>query len=345
MRVFKKKFATLSLLGLLGVGIIGCGQKQNDNLNLTVTPFTYENVAEDDLNIESKNENNENNENSEVQIINVDIVVAHTRAEIYRNIEEKELIGYLPVGKSLDLLSQAENGYYKVDYYGDTAYISEEKVSLSTAYDIKSTMKKFLYAKTDTTLVIPDYLSETNKQEKVQIPMLECFEVYDENEIMYLVKTEDYIGYIAKENVEELNGTIVVVDISEQKLTLYKDNEIILECPVVTGKLSEGTKTTEGVWEIYDITYNRPLVGPGYSSPVDIMMKFYGNEGFHDATYHSCDFWKKKGKARHGWRAIWEMGGDTYIYDGSHGCVNMIHDDVFSLAEHVSLGTPVIIKK
>ena len=194
MRVFKKKFATLSLLGLLGVGIIGCGQKQNDNLNLTVTPFTYENVAEDDLNIESKNENNENNENSEVQIINVDIVVAHTRAEIYGNIEEKELIGYLPVGKSLDLLSQAENGYYKVDYYGDTAYISEEKVSLSTAYDIKSTMKKFLYAKTDTTLVIPDYLSETNKQEKVQIPMLECFEVYDENEIMYLVKTEDYIG-------------------------------------------------------------------------------------------------------------------------------------------------------
>ena len=166
MRVFKKKFATLSLLGLLGVGIIGCGQKQNDNLNLTVTPFTYENVAEDDLNIESKNENNENNENSEVQIINVDIVVAHTRAEIYGNIEEKELIGYLPVGKSLDLLSQAENGYYKVDYYGDTAYISEEKVSLSTAYDIKSTMKKFLYAKTDTTLVIPDYLSETNKQEK-----------------------------------------------------------------------------------------------------------------------------------------------------------------------------------
>ena len=147
MRVFKKKFATLSLLGLLGVGLIGCGQKQNDNLNLTVTPFTYENAAEEDLNIESENENNktsETNDTSEVQIINIDIVVAHTRAEIYGNIEEKELIGYLPVGKSLDLLSQAENGYYKVDYYGDTAYISEEKVSFSTAYDIKSPMKKFL---------------------------------------------------------------------------------------------------------------------------------------------------------------------------------------------------------
>ena len=93
-------------------------------------------------------------------------------------------------------------------------------------------------------------------------------------------------------------------------------------------------------FEIYDISGPRYLIGPDYKTWVDIMIKFNGGEGFHDASYSSC----KKG-GNHGWRNIQEFGGDTYLTDGSHGCVNMIREDVFELAEYVDIGTPVLIKK
>ncbi len=354
MKKFKKKLATLSLLGLLGVASVGCGSKNTDTPELTVTPFNYENEFSEDLleennvNLSINYENIEEDESLEttVDIISVDVVVANKKTEIYDSLENKELIGYLPVGRTVDYINADNESYYQVDYYGSTAFVKKDDVSLAQVYDFKSEINKILYAKENVNLIIPDYLSESGVQETVEIPKFECFEVYGEDEALYLVKTEDYIGYIAKENVEELNGTIVVIDIDKQKLTLYKDNQIIIECPVVTGTPTPERHTDEGLWEIYNITGARYLVGEGGSkTPVDIMMKFHGNEGLHDASYHSCDFWKNRGRNKHGWRADWEFGGDTYTYDGSHGCCNMLRDDVFFVAEYVDIGTPVLVKK
>ena len=48
---------------------------------------------------------------------------------------------------------------------------------------------------------------------------------------------------------------------------------------------------------------------------------------------------------KHGWRSHEEFGGQTYLTNGSHGCINMLNDDVMLVSQYVEVGTPVIVKK
>lgn len=194
------------------------------------------------------------------------------------------------------------------------------------------------YVKNDTTLTIPSFLTESKVEEQVTLPKLECLEVYDILDDTCLVKTNEYIGFTTLENLEELTGTFVVVDISSQEVKLYCNNEVILTTPVVTGKLS--TPSDKGLFEIYDISHSRYLIGPNYKSYVDIMMKYNGGEGLHDAQYHTHE-----DGFRHGWRDASEFGGDTYLKHGSHGCINMLHDDVMTVSDYVDIGTKVLVKE
>ena len=202
-----------------------------------------------------------------------------------------------------------------------------------------NSIEKVYYATSDVSLSIPDYLSDTNIDEVITLPELECLEVYDEVDGTCLVKTNEYIGFTTLDNLEELTGTFVVVDISSQEVKLYKDNQVVLTSPVVTGK-PKRSPSDKGLFEIYDISGHRYLVGPGYKSYVDIMMKYNGGEGLHDAEYHTHEDGFK-----HGWRDASEFGGDTYIKHGSHGCINMLHDDVMTIRDNVDIGTKVLVKE
>lgn len=199
-------------------------------------------------------------------------------------------------------------------------------------------IESIYYVKNDTTLTIPSFLTESKVEEQVTLPKLECLEVYDILDDTCLVKTNEYVGFTTLENLEELTGTFVVVDISSQEVKLYCNNEVILTTPVVTGKPS--TPSDKGLFEIYDISHSRYLIGPNYKSYVDIMMKYNGGEGLHDAQYHTHE-----DGFRHGWRDASEFGGDTYLKHGSHGCINMIHDDVITVSDYVDIGTKVLVKE
>lgn len=351
MKKISPKFMALALAGLLSSSTVGCGREKE--IELIVTPVEVTTSTEYEINALSDGEVQEmvvtpeiveeKEEEKTYQIEMVDTIVATEDTEIKDS--EGNLLGTLPEGRAIKIDTTTEDGNYEVTYYGDTAYIDANHVIESTEAEVVGQMQKVLYATKDTVLVVPDYLSDTGEELEVKIDALECFEVYEELEDSYLVQTIDYVGYIAKDNLEELTGTFVVVDISSQELRLYKDNEILIKCPVVTGTPTEENHTDEGLWNVFEITYNRALKGPGYSSPVDIMIKFHGGEGLHDAEYHSCEFWIKNGKDPHGWRKIFEFGGNTYLTNGSHGCVNMRHNDVFFVAEYVEIGTPVLVKK
>ena len=199
-------------------------------------------------------------------------------------------------------------------------------------------IKKIYYVKEDTSINIPSYLSSNGIEEHVILPKLECLEVYDKTDDLYLVKTNEYIGYVKEENLEELSGTFVVVDISSQEVKLYSDNELLLTTPVVTGKPS--TPSDQGLFEIYDISGPRYLIGPNYKSYVDVMMKYNGGEGLHDAEYH-----EHEDGFKHGWRGKEEFGGETYLTDGSHGCINMLREDVMTVKDYVEIGTKVLVKQ
>lgn len=267
-----------------------------------------------------------------------DTITATTDVNIRKSAVDGEVMGVLCEDKSLRLLDTLDNGWHQVEYYGNIGYVSGNYCNVTTGIDVNRPLEKVGYVTSETTLIVPYYLNDGKDDLYVDVPALECFEIYGELYDKYLVKTNDYVGYVLKEEISLVDGTIVVVDISDQQLKLYVDNKVVLSAPVVTGKPK--TPTDIGLHEIFDISGPRYLIGPDYKTWVDIMIKFNGGEGFHDASYSSCE----KG-GNHGWRKKQEFGGDTYLTDGSHGCVNMIREDVFELAEYVDIGTPVLIKK
>ena len=129
-------------------------------------------------------------------------------------------------------------------------------------------------------------------------------------------------------------GTYVEVDIDCQHMWYYRDGDLWLESDVVTGKgTDESRRTPKGVFDIYTKERNRTLKGeinpatgnPSYESFVNFWMPFYEGCGLHDAT----------------WRG--SFGGDIYLNNGSHGCVNMPYDKASQLYDMIEVGTPVII--
>ena len=69
-------------------------------------------------------------------------------------------------------------------------------------------------------------------------------------------------------------------------------------------------------------------------------MPFNGGIGLHDAEYHSHE-----DGTTHGWRAASTFGGDTYLYNGSHGCVNLLNETAETIYNNASSGTKVLVHK
>lgn len=130
-------------------------------------------------------------------------------------------------------------------------------------------------------------------------------------------------GYIYNDDLEILPDLFVEVDISDQTVKMYKDNEVILTTLTVTGKTSSPTRI--GYFPISYKTYDTYLTGPGYNSHVYYWIPFDGGIGLHDAS----------------WRDT--FGGDIYINNGSHGCVNLPHNAAKEIYENVDTGTMVLV--
>lgn len=123
----------------------------------------------------------------------------------------------------------------------------------------------------------------------------------------------------------DIGSTYIEVDMSNQMMYYYKDGQMQLSTPVVTGNTSRGNGTPQRVCYIYFKQRNRTLIGEDYETPVSYWMAVYGNIGIHDAT----------------WRG--KFGGTIYKTNGSHGCINTPMKAVSQLYEMAEEGTPVIM--
>ena len=101
-----------------------------------------------------------------------------------------------------------------------------------------------------------------------------------------------------------------------------------------TGLPADGRDTPTGVYSILYTERDSTLKGetdpatgkPSYETPVAFWMPCtWQGHGFHDATWQSS------------------FGGDRYLTNGSHGCVNMPYDKAEQLFGMISAGTPVLI--
>ena len=140
--------------------------------------------------------------------------------------------------------------------------------------------------------------------------------------------TEREPVYSSKAPVKGMNDigrSYVEADLTNQHLYLYYKGNLVLETDFVSGDMRvSGNITPQGVFGLTYKTKNAVLRGANYETPVSYWMPFHGNFGMHDATWRS------------------EFGGDIYLTNGSHGCLNLPLDKAAELYSYLYTGYPVI---
>ena len=128
-----------------------------------------------------------------------------------------------------------------------------------------------------------------------------------------------------QKGLSDIGSSYVEADLTNQHLYLYYKGNLVLETDFVSGIMTDpGCVTPYGVFGLTYKTTNAVLRGADYETPVTYWMPFHGNFGMHDAT----------------WRT--EFGGDIYLTNGSHGCLNLPLDNARIIYEYVSTGFPII---
>ena len=94
---------------------------------------------------------------------------------------------------------------------------------------------------------------------------------------------------------------------------------------MVTWNKSLRRATPSGTNNDYNKQRNRILRGEDYASPVKYWIPVKGAIGIHDAS----------------WRSTY--GGQIYIRNGSHGCINTPLEQVSQLYDMVEIGTPCVM--
>ncbi len=135
----------------------------------------------------------------------------------------------------------------------------------------------------------------------------------------------EFIKEPPKAGNDDIGDTYLEISIDEQHLYYFEGGKLKLDSDIVTGNHSHGSDTPKGVFDVFYKQRNRTLVGESYRSFVKYWINFAHHIGVHDASWRN------------------EYGGDLYLYNGSHGCVNTPEEKVSKLYDMIELGTPVIV--
>lgn len=126
---------------------------------------------------------------------------------------------------------------------------------------------------------------------------------------------------------DEIGDTYIEVSIAQQKIWYYRDGKKKFESSVVTGLDGDSNRRTlRGVHFVMYKLKDTYLKGATWNTHVNYFIPFnYSGQGFHDAS----------------WRSV--FGGNIYLSNGSHGCVNMPPSKAGELYQLVEQGTPVVV--
>ena len=136
---------------------------------------------------------------------------------------------------------------------------------------------------------------------------------------VYLESARDY-----GEDGNDIGDTYVEIDYTNQRMWFYKDGELLVDTPIVTGNVSKKYGSPDGIYCIYNKEEKAVLKGEDYKTPVDFWMPFCEGVGIHDSK----------------WRSTY--GGNIYKTDGSHGCINTPWEQAKIIFANISVGDPVI---
>lgn len=125
----------------------------------------------------------------------------------------------------------------------------------------------------------------------------------------------------------DIGNTYVEADLVNQHLYIFQNGEITFESAMVSGSFSSTPDciTPEGIFGLLNKNRNLVLRGEDYEDFVYYWMRYYRGYGLHDAT----------------WRD--QFGGDIYLTNGSHGCLNLPLESAAVVYDFLQVGTPIIV--
>lgn len=138
--------------------------------------------------------------------------------------------------------------------------------------------------------------------------------------------TQEAAGF-TEAGAQDWGDRYIDVDITNQHAALVDNGSVLWESDTVTGNVSAGNSTPEGIFQITNKFNSITLMGEDASQNfVYNWMGFIRSTwGLHDAT----------------WRT--EFGGDIYLTNGSHGCVNLPLEKANELYPLVQVGDVVVV--
>lgn len=273
----------------------------------------------------TKKTSNDNNEKCNYTEVN-DILYATADVNFRLGPSKKDKkIGLVKKDSELFPIAKTDNNWYIVKYNGKIGYVSGDyvkslKEEMKNQYDIEDfSVKRIVYAKEK------DFIYNDKNE------IIGCMEQYEDAYLIdkideySLVKTDNCIGYILNSSLKENEGKLIEIDLKDQRITLYCENDVLITSKIVSGKPS--TPTNIGSFKIKTKETNRYLKGEDYNTYVNFWMPFDGGIGLHDAT------WRKK------------FGDEIYLKKGSHGCINLPYEIAEYIYNNVNVGTKVLVHK
>lgn len=132
--------------------------------------------------------------------------------------------------------------------------------------------------------------------------------------------------------LNDLGNTYIEVDLSNQHMYYYQSGSLIFDSEFVSGNMSYSDRQTQsGIFTLYSKTSPSVLRGDKkpdgtyeYEEPVDYWMPFDGGIGFHDAPWRDA------------------FGGDIYLTNGSHGCINLPPENAAVLYSIIDYNVPIV---
>ena len=202
-----------------------------------------------------------------------------------------------------------------------------------------------------TTSAGADHLFDTTMDGTISVPYGDLstytgYQLDTEGELAALKTQIDENQHITREPVylttgggignHGLGNTYVELNLSRQHLWYYKDGALVFDTNIVSGSMTTWRYTPEG-W--YYLAYKssphtmkgeiNPATGqPIYTAKCTYWMNFIPSVGI---GFHDYD------NGRSNWSST------AYLYNGSHGCINMHLSDAKTLYESLEIGTPVVV--
>ena len=136
----------------------------------------------------------------------------------------------------------------------------------------------------------------------------------------------EYLYTAMDRTVNDIGGTYVEISITEQHMWVYKDGQLLVDTPVVTGCHNKGFDTPSGsVWAIDGKKEDMQFTI--FDIVVKYWLPFNGDCGIHPAT----------------WFTDADYTTTTYLDNGSHGCINTPDEACRITFEAMEIGYPVVV--